>query len=133
MAIDPGIAPFLARVNRRPPSIQPASLAQARQGIYRLAEIVAPASEVAMYAVEDAILPGPVKGIPVRIYPPTADPAPTAVYFHGGGWMTGGIESHDFLVRKLARESGRGFVSVDYRLPPQPPSPAALDDRCRAS
>ena len=85
MTMDPGIAPFLARVNRRPPPIQPASLTRARHGIYRLAEIVAPASEVAMYTVEDAILPGPVKGIPFRTYRPTADPAPTAVYFHGGG------------------------------------------------
>jgi acetyl esterase len=128
MAMDPGTAPFLARVNRRPPSIQPASLAQARQGIYRLAEIVAPQPEIAMYSVEDAILPGPVKGIPVRTYRPTADPAPTAVYFHGGGWMTGSIASHDFLVRKLARETGMVFVSVDYRLAPEHPFPAGLDD-----
>jgi acetyl esterase len=50
------------------------------------------------------------------------------VYFHGGGWMTGSIASHDFLVRKLARESGLAFVSVDYRLAREHPFPAGLDD-----
>ena len=128
MAVDPGIAPFLARVNRRPPPSEPVSIAQARRGIYRLAEIVAPEPEIAMYSVEDATIPGPVTGIPVRTYRPRADPAPIAVYFHGGGWMTGSIASHDFLVRKLARESGLVFVSVDYRLAPEHPFPAGLDD-----
>jgi acetyl esterase len=128
MAVDPGIAPFLARVNRRPPPSKPESLGQARRGIHRLAEIVAPQPEIAMYSVEDATIPGPVTGIPIRTYRPTAEPAPTAVYFHGGGWMTGSIASHDFLVRKLATETGLVFVSVDYRLAPEHPFPAGLDD-----
>jgi acetyl esterase len=128
MAVDPGIAPFLARVNRRPPPSEPVSLAQARRGIYRLAEIVAPEPEIVMHSVEDATIPGPVTDIPIRTYRPTANSVPTAVYFHGGGWMTGGIASHDFLVRKLARESGLVFVSVDYRLAPEHPFPAGLDD-----
>jgi acetyl esterase len=81
-----------------------------------------------MYSVEDATIPGPVTGIPIRTYRPIADPAPTGVYFHGGGWMTGSIASHDFLVRKLAWESGVVFVSVDYRLAPEHPFPAGLDD-----
>ena len=128
LAVDPGIASFLAPVNRKPPQSKPVSLAQARRGIYRLAEIVAPQTEIAMYSVEDATIPGPVTGIPIRTYRPTADPGPTAVYFHGGGWMTGSIASHDFLVRKLARESGLAFVSVEYRLAPEHPFPAGLDD-----
>jgi acetyl esterase len=128
MAVDAGIAPFLARVNGKPPPRTPVSIAQARRGIYRLAEIVAPQPEIAMYSVEDATVPGAVTGIPIRIYRPTADAAPTAVYFHGGGWMTGSIASHDFLVRKLAQESGLVFVSVDYRLAPEHPFPAGLDD-----
>ena len=128
LAVDPGIAPFLARVNSKPPPNKPVSLAQARRGIYRLAEIVAPGTEIAMYSVEDATIPGPLTPIPIRTYRPTADPAPTAVYFHGGGWMTGSIASHDFLVRKLARESGLVFVSVDYRLAPEHRFPAGLED-----
>jgi acetyl esterase len=128
MPVDPGIAPFLERINRRPPPSKPVSLAQARRGLYRLAEIVGPEPEIAMYSVEDATIPGPVTGIPIRTYRPTADPAPTAVYFHGGGWMTGSIATHDFLVRKLAREAGLVFVSVNYRLAPEHPFPAGLDD-----
>jgi hypothetical protein len=49
MAVDPGIAPLLARVNDRPPPSQPVTLAQARRGVYRLAEIVAPQPGIAMY------------------------------------------------------------------------------------
>ena len=128
IAVDPGIAPLLARVNRRRSPSKPVSIAQARRGIYRLAEIVAPEPQIAMYSVEDTTIPGPVTDIPIRTYRPTADPAPTAVYFHGGGWMTGSIASHDFLVRKLARDSGLVFVSVDYRLAPEHPFPAGLDD-----
>jgi len=104
------------------------SLAQARRGVFRLAELIAPATEIDMYSVEDGTIPGPVTGIPIRTYRPSAGPAPTAVYFHGGGWMTGSIASHDFLVRKFARESGLVFVSVDYRLAPEHPFPAGLDD-----
>jgi hypothetical protein len=62
MAVDPGISPFLARVNRKPPPSKPVSLAQARRGVYRLAEIVAPQTEIAMYSVEDATIPGPGNG-----------------------------------------------------------------------
>jgi acetyl esterase len=127
MAVDPGIAPLLARANRKPTPRQPISLAQARRGVYRLAEVVAPEQEIAMHSVEDATIRGPVT-IPVRIYRPSAYPAPVVVYFHGGGWMTGSIASHDFLVRKLARESGLVFVSVDYRLAPEHPFPAGLHD-----
>jgi acetyl esterase/lipase len=88
-----------------------------------------------MHSVEAANIPGPVTGIQVRTYRPSAGPAPTVVYFHGGGWMTGSIDSHDFLVRKLARELGLAFVSVDYRLArehPYPGRPRRLPrcDRC---
>jgi acetyl esterase len=128
MAVDPGIAPFLARVNGRPSPSKPVSLAQARRGIDRLAEIVAPETEIVMHSVEDATIPGPVTDIAIRTYRPTADPAPTTVYFHGGGWMTGSMASHDFLVRRLAQESGLVFVSVDYRLAPEHRFPAGLED-----
>jgi acetyl esterase len=127
MPVDPGIAPLLARVNGRPPK-KPMSLADARRGVYRLAEIVAPEPAIEMYSVEDTTVPGPVVDVRIRTYRPSSDPAPTAVYFHGGGWMTGSVASHDFLVRKLARESGLVFVSVDYRLAPEHPFPAGLDD-----
>ncbi|UQX00694.1 alpha/beta hydrolase [Streptomyces sp. RerS4] len=70
-------------------------------------------------------------GVPVRVY----DPAPGArrdrplvVYLHGGGWVTCGLDTHDALCRELATGSGAVVVSVDYRLAPEHPWPAATDD-----
>jgi len=53
---------------------------------------------------------------------------PAALFFHGGGWMFGGLDSHDTLCRELARQAGVVLVAVDYRLAPEDPYPAGLDD-----
>jgi acetyl esterase len=71
--------------------------------------------------------------IPVRIYKPTTNKETTAalpvvVYFHGGGWVLGDIETHDALCRRLCSESGCAIVSVGYRLAPEHAFPAPLDD-----
>jgi acetyl esterase len=79
--------------------------------------------------VDDHHVPGPGGSIPVRIYTPEASGArPGVVYFHGGGWVIGNIESHDGVCRMLARRSGAVVVSVDYRLAPEHKFPAAVDD-----
>ena len=86
-----------------------------------------PAEPVAR--VEDRTLPGPAGGIPVRVYRPEAAGTPPAlVYFHGGGWVMCNLDTHDGSVRKLANASGCLVVSVDYRLAPEHPFPAALED-----
>jgi acetyl esterase len=54
------------------------------------------------------------------------------VFFHGGGWVFGGLDSHDTLCRELVRQAGVTLVAVDYRLAPEHPYPAALDD-CAAA
>ncbi len=79
-------------------------------------------------SVEDAMLPGPGGQIPVRIYRTARKPAPTVVYYHGGGWVAGDIETHDRAARTLAIELDCNVVSVDYRRPPEAPFPAAFDD-----
>lgn len=70
--------------------------------------------------------------IPMRLYRPlTAGPArilPALVYFHGGGWVIGDLDTHDSLCRELANASGCAVVSVDYRLAPEHCFPAAVDD-----
>ena len=68
--------------------------------------------------------------IPVRIYWPTSAPGPhpVVVFYHGGGWVIGSIESHDATVKSLAAASGMVFVSVDYRLAPEYKFPTPLDD-----
>ena len=71
--------------------------------------------------------------IPLRLYEPlpTADVAstnPVLVYFHGGGWVIGDLDTHDVLCRQLCVASGMAVLSVDYRLGPEQPFPAAFDD-----
>src|SRR4051812_49973299 len=67
-----------------------------------------------------------VSGVPVRFYQPGA--ATTVVYLHGGGFVLGSIETHDPQVRRLAKATGTTVVSVDYRLAPEHPWPAAVED-----
>lgn len=84
-----------------------------------------------VHAVEDLMLTGPGGPLPVRLYrarPRAAGPTPLMVYFHGGGWVLGGIDTHDGLCRRLAALSGCAIASVDYRLAPEHPFPAAIDD-----
>ncbi|MFD8632947.1 alpha/beta hydrolase [Streptomyces sp. NPDC059533] len=69
-------------------------------------------------------------GVPVRVYDtePGAAGRPLVVYFHGGGWVMCGLDTHDALCRTLAAASGAVVVSADYRLAPEHPWPAAPDD-----
>lgn len=74
----------------------------------------------------------PLKGrtLAARVYKPRAvrGPAPLIVYFHGGGWVIGDLETHDGVVERLAQDSQCAVVSVDYRLAPEYPFPAPCDD-----
>ncbi|MBT6274485.1 MAG: alpha/beta hydrolase [Chromatiales bacterium] len=79
-------------------------------------------------ATEDFSLPGGDGDIPVRLYRPADGVLPVVIYYHGGGWVIGSIQSHDGLCRELAKRSGAVVVSVDYRLAPEAPFPAAVDD-----
>jgi len=68
-------------------------------------------------------------GIATRLYrPSTHVPLGLFLYFHGGGWVLGGIETHDHVARALAAESGCAVLSVDYRLAPEHPFPQGLED-----
>lgn len=72
-------------------------------------------------------------GVPVRIYRPEGQgPFPVCLYFHGGGWVVGDLDSHDHVCRSLARRGGVVVVNVDYRLAPETKFPGALDD-CAAA
>src|SRR5262245_6710860 len=91
------------------------------------------ATKADLASVEDRMVPGPGGDIPVRLYVPEGSsdggaPSPVLVYFHGGGWVIGNIETHDPTARALAARSGFKVVSVDYRLAPEHPFPAPLDD-----
>jgi acetyl esterase len=75
---------------------------------------------------------GTAGGVPVRIYEPE-DATGTVAYLHGGGWVLGNLESVDAVCRALANDSGARVVSIDYRLAPEHPFPAALDDALAAT
>ncbi len=79
---------------------------------------------------EDLWVAGPAGDLRVRRFvpPAAAAPFPVLVFLHGGGWVVGSIETHDPFCRLLAEQAGVGIVSVDYRLAPESPYPAALDD-----
>jgi acetyl esterase/lipase len=79
--------------------------------------------------VEDLSIPGPAGSVPVRVY--ASEPGglrPALVYFHGGGWVFGNLDTHDAVCRAVAKESGAVVISVDYRLSPEVKFPAALED-----
>jgi acetyl esterase len=77
----------------------------------------------------DLSLPGPDEELSARLYQPAGDgPVPTVVFFHGGGYVFGDVETHDRLARLLTRSSGCALLSVEYRLAPEHPFPAAVED-----
>lgn len=80
--------------------------------------------------VADTTIPGPAGAIPVRHYTPAESslPAPVLVFFHGGGFVVGDLETHDDLCRLLCRDAGLHVLAVDYRLAPEHPAPAAIED-----
>jgi acetyl esterase len=92
-------------------------LALSRRGPQYVPEPVASAT--------DQYSPG---GVPVRVYEPLDPHGSTLIFLHGGGWVVGDVETHDPLCRRVANGTGARVVSVDYRLAPEHPFPAGLDD-----
>jgi acetyl esterase len=86
-------------------------------------------------AVEDRTVPGPEGDLPVRIYHPDlpGKTAPGVVFFHGGGWVHCGLDTHDGACRRIATAIGAVVVSVDYRLAPEHAFPAATEDAYAAT
>jgi acetyl esterase len=80
--------------------------------------------------VRDLTVAGPAGPIQARLYEPKSAPkaGPGLVYYHGGGWVIGDLETHDGVCRQLAHHSGGRVLSVDYRLAPEHPFPASYDD-----
>jgi acetyl esterase len=88
-------------------------------------------------SVRNLAADGPQGQIPLRVYRPAGVPAaaplPVYVYFHGGGWVIGDLETHDVICRQLTAESGTSVISVDYRLAPEHKFPAAAEDAWAAT
>jgi acetyl esterase len=106
-------------------------VADARRNRRLEAEVVAERPPLAMARVEPVEIPGPAGPIAARRYLPhgaPAESAPLLVYFHGGGWVIGDLETHNAPCRFLAANSGVQLLAIDYRLAPEHPFPAAAED-----
>lgn len=123
----------LIRTAGRPP-FETLSVAEARQAYdASRAALQPPPDEVA--EVRGLAIPGPGGPLPLRLYrgAGTSDAAlPALLYLHGGGWVLGGLDSHDGVCRRLANLAACRVVAVDYRLAPEHRFPAALDDAAAA-
>jgi acetyl esterase len=112
----------------RPP-IWEATLADARLGWEALVALGTGGASAPVASVENRTIPGPNGEIPVRVYAAEGSgPRPALVWFHGGGFVIGSLDSYDSLCRDLVVGSGCSIVSVDYRLAPEHPFPAGVDD-----
>ena len=127
MPLDPALAAVLEQLNASEgPKLHEVSPAEAR---VFFESMKMPSPETPMTSVEDRSFPGPGGDVAVRIYKPIAGASlPVLVYFHGGGWVIGSIETHDGTCRELAAQAGCAVISVEYRLAPENPYPAAAED-----
>jgi acetyl esterase len=133
VTLDPDAAAvFKAFQEAGRPPYETVSPAEARE-LYLKGRFVSNPEPPELASVEPLTIPSPAGSIPARIYTPTklrkaGDLAPGLVFFHGGGWVIGDLDSHDVVCRKLADEGELMVVSVDYRLAPEHKFPAAVDD-----
>jgi acetyl esterase len=106
---------------------------EARTDIRRTAALAAGLAEP-VARVESLEIPGPTGSLRARLYVPSAERhvRPLIVYYHGGGWVVGDLDTHDGVCRFLAREVDAGVLSIDYRLAPEHRFPAAVDDAVAA-
>jgi acetyl esterase len=134
MALDPqarALLDLVARLGR--PTYDQLPVAEGRRLYRETREAMQPAAPD-LGVVKDLTATGPAGPIPLRLYRP--DPAailPALIYFHGGGWVIGDLDTHDVLCRQLAEQAGVAVVAVDYRLAPEHPFPAAVDDAWAAT
>ncbi|WP_293853576.1 alpha/beta hydrolase [uncultured Alsobacter sp.] len=126
MALDPFLADLVA-IAAKFPAMSALPVERVRKAVPRQLATGLPKVEVA--SVEDIAIPGPDQPIPLRVYRPDAGHGhPVTVFFHGSGFVICSLDTHDDMCRQICRGSGHVVVSVDYRLAPEHPFPAAPRD-----
>lgn len=90
-------------------------------------------SPIELMSITDRTIPGPESDLPIRIYRPAEGTLPVVVFFHGGGWVVGDLESHDHFCRTICSKAQCVVVAIDYRLAPEHKFPAAVDDAWAAT
>ena len=130
MTMDSGFRALLDATNAvEMPPLSTLPPAMIREG-YRAQRVGVDAGAPTDLDVRDLEVAGGAGALKARLYTPNGAPAvgPGLVYFHGGGFVIGDLDSHDSFLRRLAAASGVRVLSVDYRLAPEHPFPAAHDD-----
>ncbi|MGL5167105.1 MAG: alpha/beta hydrolase [Afipia sp.] len=138
VTLDPDAAAVLAafRAAGRPP-YETLTPVQARE-MYLAARVVSQPEPPKIASAEALTIPGQGGGIPARVYTPLTlrrsdGLSPCLMFFHGGGWVIGNLDSHDVACRTLADEGQLIVISVDYRLAPEHKFPAAVEDAIAAT
>ncbi|MGH6871608.1 MAG: alpha/beta hydrolase [Rhizomicrobium sp.] len=131
MPIDPLVKGFLDQMAAVPgPKMWEVPAPAAREVFAAMMQLVGP-RDVPIGKVQNLTMPGPGGDIALRSYVPVAakgELLPTLVFFHGGGYVIGNLDTHDGLCRMIANEAGMRVIAVDYRLAPEHKYPAAVDD-----
>ncbi len=131
MPVLPEIEPILAVVNDPSrPKTGTVPVADVRKGYVGFTGLAGLAPE--LLSVEDRTITGPGGALPIRIYRPSAGVLPVLVWVHGGGWTIGDLETDNTRCAVMAQRAGIVVVSVDYRLAPEHPLPAAIHDTLAA-
>lgn len=134
MPLDPRAQRLLSMLAAaRPDAPQRPTPSERRQSLIKLMQFAR--TERGDVMTSDGTLPGPAGDLRYRLYAPAAltGPAPGFVFFHGGGLVAGSIDTHDPIAAGLSAASGCRVVSIDYRLAPEHPFPAAIDDAIAAT
>jgi acetyl esterase/lipase len=134
LPLDPRAKRFLdVLAAGNPPDARSVSVAERREKLLELMKLSGPAPAIAR--TEERTLPGPAGPLAVRVYIPldaSAAPGAALIYFHGGGLVAGTIDSHESIAQSLSHHGACRVISVDYRLAPEHPFPAALEDASAA-
>jgi acetyl esterase/lipase len=130
--VDPELRPYLDLLPARPPADAPVDMATVRAYATRMTADQNAAADVSALVVDDRVVPGPsdAPDVPVRVYTPESHDVTSGglLYIHGGGFTVGSVEMEHFNAVRLANALGVVVVSVEYRLAPEDPYPAALHD-----
>jgi acetyl esterase len=135
MPLDPQVRRFLDRLAATSPrTAATLTVAERRASLERLLAFDGEPEPVER--IEKRSIPGPAGALGARVYTPAGaggGPLPGLVFFHGGGFVAGSLDTHEGICRRVSNASGCTLVSVDYRLGPEARFPAAVEDACAAT
>jgi len=129
--LDPVIAQIIPLLPLRDPKTMTPQSARDQLRALAASRTAIPPPEVT--SARDTQVKGAAGPLAARVYRVSDEKSPTVVFFHGGGWVAGDLETHDRQARLLAIETGAIVVSVDYRRPPETRFPGAFEDAFAAT